>query len=461
MFTKLILNDGEVATELPAGRVVLDFVRSEQGLKGTKEGCREGDCGACSVLLGEMLDGSVHYRVTASCLLPVGALHGCHLVTIEGLTGDGLSVVQQAMVAEGATQCGFCTPGIIMALTGFMLNSFDLSVEDAITAMEGNICRCTGYSAIRRAALRLVESMPELPPPGQLRIQTMVAAGILPKFFMGVEERLSGIEAGPVVEGGIAVGGGTDLFVQRPEALTDASLHFCGANRMGSSIWREQDRIVIAASATAEDLMNAPLLVDMFACWRAGLALMASSMIRSRATVAGNIVNASPIGDISIMLLALGAELTLESNENLRRVALQEFYHGYKQLDLQDGEVVRSVEVPVPPQDTHYSFEKVSRREHLDIASVNSALVINLQSGKIDLLRISAGGVGPVPVLLTKTSEHLLGHKLTEALVNEAVSMAQAEVAPISDVRGSAEYKRLLLGRLIRAHFVKLFPELE
>jgi xanthine dehydrogenase small subunit len=454
---KFILNAKPLETELNPAEVALDFVRKNKGLKGTKEGCREGDCGACSVLVGTLTDSGMSYQVQASCLLPLGALHGKHLVTIEGLNAkEGLSLIQQALVEEGATQCGFCTPGIVMALTGFLLNSSELSVDDAITAMEGNICRCTGYSAIRRAALRLVECLPELPAPGTERITAMVNISLLPPFFMEAAEQLAKIDPLPDLQNGVVVSGGTDLFVQQPDVLLSKRLKF--VDDAAGHIYLKDEKIVIAASTTAEELMNSTLMQRYFTDWQDGFKLMASSMIRARATVAGNIVNASPIGDISIMLLAVGASLKLGSNGLVRELKLEDFYRGYKQLALQDGEIVEAIVVPLPDPGSKFSFEKVSKREHLDIASVNSALLINDDGAKISSVRMSAGGVGPIPTLLRKTAESLLGKPLDSASVSLAVDTALKEISPISDVRGSSDYKRVLLGRLITAHFIKLFP---
>ncbi|MDQ1353775.1 MAG: xanthine dehydrogenase small subunit, partial [Acidobacteriota bacterium] len=195
---KFLINDREVETNAPAGTVTLDFIRGQQKLPGTKEGCREGECGACTVLLGELKDNEVHYKAVASCLLPLGELAGKHIVTVEGINTPGpagaLTPIQQAITDEGASQCGFCTPGIIMSLTGFFLSSAALDYHDAIDALDGNICRCTGYLPNRRAAQKLCETFSPLLDANKNRILQLVEWSILPGYFLHIHEQLTALK---------------------------------------------------------------------------------------------------------------------------------------------------------------------------------------------------------------------------------------------------------------------------
>jgi xanthine dehydrogenase small subunit len=187
------------------------------------------------------------------------------------------------------------------------------------------------------------------------------------------------------------------------------------------------------------------------------LSLIASAPIRNRATLGGNIVNASPIGDFSVMLLALGAVLGLKNGKAIREVPLHRFFRGYKQLDMQAGE--RLQWIALPREEGHFSFEKVSRRKHLDIASVNSAAWIAVRGNRVVKARLAAGGVAPIPLFLSRASACLEDRQLTDEQLEEVLELAQGEIAPISDVRGSEQYKRLLLRQLLLAHFHKLFPD--
>ncbi len=456
---RFLLNNEDVRTELPAGTLVLDYLRRVRGLTGTKEGCREGDCGACTVLLGTLQDNQVQYRAVASCLLPLGGVAGKHLVTIEGLATPQLTPIQQAIVDEGASQCGFCTPGVVLSLTGFLLRAPSVTTESAVRALDGNICRCTGYAAIKRAAARVAtEAEALLRDPAALnngRLRTLVEAGYLPEYFLEVPHRLRRLqrEESPrlPIPPAVAVGGGTDLFVQKPQELLDAPLRFLLDEPGLSDIQCDGQTCTIGAAATVADLLESPALTEALPELQNHLDLVSSTLIRNRATVGGNLVNASPIGDLSILFLALGAEVLLSSD---RTVPLEDFFLGYKRLALRPGEVVQAVRFHLPERPYVFNFEKVSKRRHLDIASVNSAALLRVdEQGEILQCRISAGGVAPVPLFLRKTSAFLEKAVLSRETVLKAANLATTEISPITDVRGSARYKELLLRQLILAHF--------
>jgi xanthine dehydrogenase small subunit len=462
---RLLVNDRVHDLDVPPGGVLLDALRRDLRLVGVREGCREGDCGSCLVLLGEgQPDGGMVYRPVNSCLLPAGDAVGRHVVTIEGLNGPGLSAIQQGIVDEGATQCGFCTPGLVVALTAFLLNAERLDEEEACAAMAGNICRCTGYLSLRRVAAGLCERFgTRTPPPrgSRARLEWLVAEGILPGYFLDLPspaatERPPRKKAAKAA--GIVVGGGTDLFVQRPEELESTELVFLSRAPGLAGITVVDGVCRIGAATPTEDIGESPLLRGFFpelpSFWR----LISSQPIRHRATLAGNLVNASPIGDLTIFFLALDATLTLRAGARLRELPLREFFRGYKQLDLAPGETVESLAFAVPTVADRLTFEKVSRRTHLDIASVNSALGLRVEGEIIVRARLSAGGVAPIPMRLARTEAFLAGRRVDTSTVQATMAMAREEIAPISDVRGSAEYKRELLGRLVAAHFLRLFP---
>ena len=459
-----IFNRDLVAISRPPGGVLLDFLRLELGLRGSKEGCREGDCGACTVLLGELTVSGLFYRSAAACLLPLGDLNGKHIVTIEGLNGEGLSPVQQAIVDEGATQCGFCTPGIVVALTGFLLGSDSLSLQDAYAAVEGNICRCTGYTSIRRACQRLVAGLNPSIQTADSRIPALVNAGMIPDYFVDLADRLKDIRPEKKPEDTpsetLLVAGGTDLFVQQAETLREADLKFLSGEKRLLQIREEQGELVIGAAVTIEELKRNVLLQDTYPGWNRALRLVSSTLIRNRATVAGNLINASPIGDVTLILLALGARLNLQGKDSSRTIPLDTFYQDYKQIDLKKGELITEIVLPPFTAGSFFNFEKVSRRETLDIASVNTAIMLQKTDDVIGEARLSAGGVAPVPLFLSRSSAWLTGKALNRETVSELLSIVDTEIAPIDDVRGSAVYKRRLLRRLVLAHFVICIPGL-
>ena len=543
---KFLLNDEEVRTDLPAGMTVLDFVRYHKNLKGTKIGCREGDCGACTIMVGELRNGEVAYRTMTSCLMPLANAAGKHVVTIEGINpqDNSLTPVQQAMVDESGTQCGFCTVGFVMSLTAFCIENVGsphvsnspTSLEAAISSIDGNICRCTGYKSIERAAESIASLLSEPPasaggfsssPPykagvdegrgGSLR--RAIEKLVLPEYFNDIAEHLSSIRSNdrPSISAtpSFLVAGGTDLYVQKPDQMpeTEAAHVFYDESLRG--VRDLGDIIEIGASVTVTDLLESPVMNAVFPDLYKHLKLVSSTPIRNMATLAGNFVNASPIGDMTIWFLALNAELILNNppvlgglaaasaagvvtaarenqHETKRTILLKQLYHGYKQLTKSPEEFITAIRFQKPGPDHYFNFEKVSKRTYLDIATVNTAMLL-----KFDVLpsrswtppalsadrdssmqsrndaksqgdsagveyhildaHVSAGGVAPIPLYLRETSSFLVGRTVNLETIEKANEIIQLEISPISDVRGTEEYKRLLLQQLVRAHFVELF----
>jgi xanthine dehydrogenase small subunit len=464
MAVSFILNDALVESSEPEGTTLLDIIRYDRGLPGTKIGCREGDCGACTVLVGELKNDGVEYRSMTSCLLALANVQGKHIVTVEGLnlpTGqagmDGLSPVQQAMVDENGTQCGFCTPGFVVSLSGCCLSNESVTKELAVRAIDGNICRCTGYKSIERAAAIVAEKLAKKDAKDPMGWS--VKNGFLPSYFTGIKERLKGI-APPVGVHHDAplLGGGTDLFVQRHDDLTHNGIHAVFDHPELKGIRIEGDQCVIGGGCVASDLMVSKELRAHFPDLEKHLLLVSSTPIRNMGTVAGNFVNASPIGDLTVFFLALDSTITLKGKSE-RSLKLRDLYKGYKQLDRSQEEIVTSVRFKLPTKSTRFHFEKVSKRTYLDIASVNSAIRLEMEGDTIREAHVSAGGVAPIPKYLANTSVFLAGKPAEKETVRAAIKVMNEEIAPISDARGAADYKRLLLRQLFFAHFLELFPE--
>ncbi|OQA91279.1 MAG: 4-hydroxybenzoyl-CoA reductase subunit gamma [Elusimicrobia bacterium ADurb.Bin231] len=457
-----IINNKEICTDLPSGMVLLDFIREEQHLTGTKEACREGECGACTVLVGTMCPDGISYKACASCILPIGDVKGCHIVTVEGLSGDTLNTVQRLIVENNASQCGFCTPGIVLSLTGFCLTSETFAYEDAIDALDGNICRCTGYVSIRSAARCLCEELRHICDNKNGRIPALIEAGVLPRYFLDIPARLKALASCSVSadtsskcsnSNTVPVAGGTDLFVQKPEELRAAHIAFLSRRSDLNYIRAGDASLFIGSAVTIEEFRNSPEVLRYFPSMKSDLLRHSSHILRNKATLAGNIINASPVGDMSIILLALGARLVIEGKDGkTRNTPLEEFFLGYKKMAYSCGELVREIVIPLP-SNTLFNFEKVSNRETLDIAAVNTAMHINISADdKIVDLRISAGGVAPIP-LLVRGLEKFYGLKTVPDTCLAIADTVMNSVTPIDDIRGSAEYKKLLLKQLILAHF--------
>ncbi len=454
-----ILNEKLIETALSPGILLLDFIRYHQHLTGTKIGCREGDCGACTVLVGEIKNGFLKYSNATSCLMAIGNAHGKHIVTIEGFNLTGLNAIQQAFADEGATQCGFCTPGFMVSMAGFCVNEKSPSYSKAIEAINGNICRCTGYKSIERAAQKinmLMQERAEKP-----ALQFAVDNKIIPEYFLGIEERIKQIKSAEREEintGKKILGGGTDLYVQQHETMPYENISFLFDKKEMNGIVQNGNRCEMGAATTVTDIAESDIFKKYFTGLSKYIYLISSSPIRNMATVAGNFSNASPIGDLTVFFLALNAQLHLANGKEKRTIDLKNFYKGYKILNRLPEEIIEKISFELPAVEDLFNFEKVCKRTCLDIASVNTAIYLKMEEGKIVAAGLSAGGVGPIPTYLLKSSTFLIGKEITAAVVHELIHIAQTEIVPISDVRGSEEYKRLLLSQLIKAHFITLFP---
>lgn len=464
-----ILNDKTISKSdlekdgYTTSQILLDFIRYNQNLPGTKIGCREGDCGACTVLIGKFDENNeIFYRSIVSCLTPISNILGCHIVTIEGINlTEKLTIVQESLANEGGTQCGACTPGFVVSLTGLLISGNKLNKKSINLALDGNICRCTGYKSIERAADNLIQLINF----SGLNIQNAVEKEIIPKYFLKIKSKLGNIISGLQEMSArenrnhLFVGGGTDLFVQKPDFMVDQDFTSLNLTKDYNYVKQDGATIGIGGLTSFSDIMNSEILRNYFPSIIEDFSLIASTPIRNIATIGGNIVNASPIADTVIFFLVLNPFITLTNGSKERKVDLINFYQGYKQIDKTDEEIVTELSFAVPSKNYKFNFEKVSKRTYLDIASVNSAIYVEVSaSNQIEMCRISAGGIAPIPKFLKNASTYLLNKPVNNEIIKELLNIVDQEIQPISDIRGSAEYKRLLLRQLIIAHFLTLFP---
>lgn len=456
---QFILNNRLIQTDRAASTTLLDFIRYDENLRGTKIGCREGDCGACTVLIGSLKNGKTEYISVTSCLTPLPNVHGKHVVTVEGLNlPEKLNQVQQAMVDCSGTQCGFCTPGFVNSMSGYALTCLEPTLENAISSIDGNICRCTGYKTIERAAAKVTEQL--LQKDQNQPLSWLVSNGFVPDYFLTIEKRLKEFKNEYTSNGQVPIGGGTDLYVQKHDELHDMDLDYLFDKKELNGISFNGNTCMLKSSATVTDLIENQTLLNAIPNWYNHLKLLSSTPIRNIATIAGNIANGSPIGDFTIILLAMKTKLTLTNKANeSRQVALKDFYLGYKTLDKKVDEIISEIIFELPTYGSQFNFEKVCKRQYLDIASVNTACTITTNGNTIVDADVSIGGVGPIPKYLTKTSKFLVNKSIDVATIKQAEQILQTELAPISDARGTIEYKRLLARQLFFAHFIALFPE--
>lgn len=445
-----------------AFRTVATWLREVRGATGTKTVCEEGDCGACTVLVGTPRDGSLAYKPVNACIQFLFQLDGTHLVTVEGLKlGDELSAVQQSMVDHQGSQCGYCTPGFVVAMTALHESTPGITERDAREALTGNLCRCTGYEPIIKAALDLtrghgkrIEELYPSPPiaadlektSGSVRVEAAGRTFFAPSTL---GEALAFLAEHP---GAVIVQGGTDFGVQcnkrglRPDAMMTLS-RIEGID----AIAVEDGALVVGGRATLGSL-------EAFTRGRvpslhAILCLFGSPQIRNAGTLAGNIANASPIADTLPFLFVCGAELELASAGGKRVVGINSFYKGYKQLDMKQGEMITRIRVPLPGDRETVRLYKVSKRRDLDISTFTAAIRMTLEGARMSGVRLAYGGVAPVVLRLPKTEALLEGREASEALFREAGEVARTEIAPISDVRGSKEFRSMLASNVLMKFF--------
>jgi len=453
---RMIVNDREVATGLSQGTPVVDLLRNHERMHGTRVGCREGDCGACGVLVGDLRDGQLRYRVLASCLLPLGNANGKHIVTIEGLNLDELTPIQQAFVDMRAIQCGFCTPGYVVSLAAFLLGARELTRDAAITAVAGNICRCTGYKSVERAVDQVLAQLDGIDLDD--RTGWLVRNRFLPPYFLDIADRLDALQTDDLRDGGgegIVLSGGSDLLVQRPDDVVDAPVRLVHELPRLKEIRVEGDQCFVGSAVTFNELRESAVLTRMFPDLDRYLLLSGSDHVRNMATVGGNIVNGSPIGDVSIMFTALDATLVLSRGDAARELPIKDYFVGYKTTAIEPGELLEGVRFRIPGEHDLYGFEKVSKRTHLDMAVVNSAMRARVVDGTIERVSYAVGGLGATIRYMAGTCDFLAGKPIDSTTFAQANEVAQGEITP----RSRPEYKRLLVRQQLFLHLRRFAPD--
>lgn len=475
------LNGRLIELKESGGAVLIDWLRRERGLTGTKEGCREGDCGACLVLLGgppaDAHAGKIEWLAVTSCLLALGDLDGRHVITVEGLAQDGPTPVMNALHDENASQCGFCSPGIVVALTARLIAGGSIHEAALAAALEGNLCRCTGYASIRRASAAIAADFSGLPADFSERLSVLAERGVVPPALAetmrdlppaATHKRHSNAEGGGVrAAEELTLGGGTDWFVRHPDPEPETEIEFADRQRKLRAIRKANGDLEIGAAATVAEFFASKAVRAVAKGIEVFEADVASPPIRARATLAGNIANASPVADMTAMLLALDARVRLCGRHDgvaTREFELKDYFLGYKKTAASAEERICAIVIPDAAKPREFVFEKAAKRARLDIAAVNTAMACRVdRSGKVPVIRdvrLSAGGVGPTPLFLAEASALAEGAEVTAGLVREVAAKAAAGTTPMSDVRGSASYRKTMVERLVTAHFLRLFPEL-
>ena len=437
---RFVLNDQPVEIDgLSPMTTLLDWLREHRGLKGTKEGCAEGDCGACTVVL-ERPDGK--HEAMNSCIALLGQIDGLVVRTVEGLQAAGGEPhpVQAAMADADATQCGFCTPGFVMTAYAFASGGESADPDTIHDALAGNLCRCTGYRPIV-AAMTQVAGLPIEPP--AIAAARTAAASFDDRFHAprSLTELLALRAAHPDA---LLLAGATDLglLASRSRKPPSAVIHLAYVPELTAVDETSKEVTIGAAVSYAR---ATPPLAASFPALRPYLSRLGSRQIRTMGTLGGNIGTASPIGDMPPVFLALGAALRIASVRGERRVAIDEFFLGYRRTALAPDEIIVAIDCPLPRAGEVFHCDKLSKRRDQDISTVAAAYRLQLEGARIVGARVAFGGMAATPLRAPRTEAALI-----EGGIEAAARAAEAEFTPLDDWRGSADYRRTVAGNLIR-----------
>ncbi|WP_413730427.1 xanthine dehydrogenase small subunit [Sodalis sp. RH22] len=473
---RFLLNQTLVSeTGLDANLSVLDYLRRRQGRMGAKEGCASGDCGACTVVLVQAAGGKLRYDSINACITLIGALHGKQLLTVEDLSHQGqLHGVQQAMVDNHASQCGFCTPGIVMSLFALQKSAAG-DTDDAITqALGGNLCRCTGYRPIMDAARQICRAVDD-----RFSDQENQTLAQLAQLQQQDDQSVSAPLSGPVDGAGVPA---------RPVSLRPRTLA-----QLGATFLRHPDARLLAggtdlALAITLRRETLPLLIDinhipelkilsatekqleigaaasLSACepflarhlpeFRAALTRFASRQVRNQATLGGNLANASPVGDGAPMLLALDARLVLRRGGDARELPLAQFFLSYRHTALAAGEFIERIIVPRVTASHKCQFYKVAKRREDDISAVFAAFCCEIEGGIIRSARLAYGGMAEIPRRATGAEGAMLGQPWERKTVELACLRLADDFTPLSDLRAGGAYRLRVAQNLLRRFYL-------
>lgn len=440
---------------------VLNYLRSLPAHKGVKEGCAEGDCGACTVVLAELgPDGKLHYKAVDSCLMFLPALHGKQLITVENLADDkgALHPVQKAMVDLHGAQCGFCTPGIIMSMFALYKNHINPSREIVEDALTGNLCRCTGYRPIVKAALfacsgngadhftanesKIIDLMKQIPAE-PLQIKTEQQQYYKPiTLSQALLLKAEHIDA-------VLITGSSDaaLRVTKKHELLPVIIDLSAVPEL-KEIAENDESMIIGAGLSLNDIM--PIVEKPFPALYDMLKVYGSRQIRNVATIGGSLGTASPIGDIMPLLMAYGGKIILESIHGKRKVSVDAYLTGYRKTVRTPEEIITAVKIKKIHNGAKVKSYKVSKRKDLDISTVSAAFRIEREADKkVREIVLAYGGMAEMTKRAVKTEAFLTGKSWTRPNIEEAMKIVDSEFTPISDARSGAEFRRMAARNLL------------
>ncbi len=466
---RFVLNDRDVTLDsVSASDTLLDFLRIDRRLTGTKEGCAEGDCGACTVLVGRLQNGALRYEPVNACIRLTASLDACHVVSIEHLSGANgkLHPVQQAMVDHHGSQCGFCTPGFVMSLYALWMENPDPSEIEIETALQGNLCRCTGYEPIIKAAkaatslgspaddaltrerVAMTAKLSELHDGQRVVVSKDSSRCILPASVDDLADVLLETPDATIIAGATDVGLWVTKFLRDISPVVFLS-HLDELRKLDIT----EDAINLGAgvsytdsrAAMADDYPHLGAFWDRIAGWQ----------IRNMGTIGGNVANGSPIGDTPPVLIALGASITLRKGNTRRSLPVEEFFVDYGKQDMSKSEFLERIHVPRPRINEKHAAYKISKRRDEDISSVCAAFNVTVENGNITAARIAFGGMAATPKRAANVEAALVGAVWSEATLINAAARLGDDFSPLTDWRASSEYRLQVSKNLFRKFWLE------
>ena len=454
-------------------QTVLEYLREDKAMCGTKEGCAEGDCGACTVVVGELHGDGMRYQAVNSCIQLLPSLDGKQLITVEDLAaaptasqGKCLHVVQQAMVEQNGSQCGFCTPGFVMSLFALFHNKPDQAVsrEETELGLAGNLCRCTGYAPIVRAAqqsltasrsdhftskeTQLISQLRSIQPDSTLVYGEGARQFHAPHSLRELCQLLQKFPAATMVAGATDVG----LWITKQMRELDTVIYLSQVAEL-HELNDDGQILKIGAAVTYTDASNT--LCKHYPAFLPLLERIGGAQVRNAGTIGGNIANGSPIGDMPPGLIALGAELLLCSADGQRVIELEDFFIDYGKQDLRKGECVQRVLLPLPDEHQYFATYKISKRREQDISAVCAAFALQVEDGHIIQARVCFGGMAGTPLRASSCEIALNNKPFNQQTIEAGVLAMQDDFKPLNDMRASADYRMQVAKNLLQRFYLE------